>query len=301
MNDSATPSMTGYADTVRLSLATGREVQALVQADATSAGRAKCVFLHGNPGSLVDWQHILPRLSQAADTLAIDMPGFGRSSRSARGAEGLSLDRLAAHAIAAVDALAWQGPLVLVGHSHGAGVALTAAALYPERVAGLVLVGSLGAPIHNSYRLLSLPGAALVARSFGCMLQSEPLRPLARRILRATMRDIFSPEPVTPDQLEHEIVVLSERPEILVNMVHVALGRPSTRLLHAARSIRCPTLFLHGERDALVPPRCAKSLHDRILEGGGRSEFRLVPGAGHMAIHYQAADIANAILRTLVH
>jgi pimeloyl-ACP methyl ester carboxylesterase len=293
--------MTGYADTIRLSLATGCEVQALVRADATSVGRAKCVFLHGNPGSLVDWQQVAPRLSHAADTLAIDMPGFGRSSGAACGAEGLCLERLAEHAIAAADALSWREPLFLVGHSHGGGVALTAAALFPERVAGLVLVGSLGAPVHTSYRLLSLPGAALVTRVFGRMLQSKLFRPLARRILRATMRDIFSPEAVTAEELDREVVVLSERPEILASMVHVALGQPSTRLFHAASSIRCPTLFLHGERDALVPPRCAKSIHDRILEGGGRSEFQLLPGAGHMAVHYQAAEIASAILRTLDH
>jgi pimeloyl-ACP methyl ester carboxylesterase len=38
-----------------------------------------------------------------------------------------------------------------VGHSHGGGVAQAAAARYPERVAGLVLIGTLGAPVHGSF------------------------------------------------------------------------------------------------------------------------------------------------------
>jgi len=56
-----------------------------------------------------------------------------------------------------------------------------------------------------------------------------------------------------------------------------------------------PALFLHGEEDALVPPRFARSIHERIVSGGGRSTFRLVPGAGHMLVDFQAAEVAACI------
>jgi pimeloyl-ACP methyl ester carboxylesterase len=233
--------------------------------------------------------------------LAIDMPGFGRSLRPSHKPEGLNLDRLAEHAIAAADALAWHQPFFLIGHSHGGGVAQTAAARYPHRVAGLVLIDTLGAPAHRSYRLLSLPGATTIARLAGRMFRSTHLRPLLRKILRGVMRDIFFPEPVPTDRLDRELILLSERPEILVSMVHVALGRPSARLFDSAPNIRCPTLFLHGQQDALVPARCAESIHHRILNAGGQSEFQLLPGAGHMLIDYQATEIAQLILRTLSH
>jgi pimeloyl-ACP methyl ester carboxylesterase len=294
-------SMIQYADTIRLSLATGTEVQALVRLEANGTERAKCLLLHGNPGSLLDWQHIVPRLSHAVDILAIDMPGFGRSRRPSHNPECLNLDRLAEHAIAAADALSWHEPFFLIGHSHGGGVAQTAAARYPERVAGLVLIGTLGAPVHGNYRLLSLPGATTIARLVGRLFRSDRLRPLLRKIVGGVMRDFFSPEPVPTDRLDREIILLSQRPEILVSMVHVALGRPSARLFDSAPSIRCSTLFLHGRQDALVPARCAESIHHRILRAGGQSEFQLVPGAGHMLIDYQAPEIAQLILRTLTH
>src|SRR5262249_17516680 len=149
--------------TQRLKLRTGIEVQAFV---STSEGRArpKFLLLHGNPGSIADWKQLVPRLSSVADIAAIDMPGFGQSSRGDAAAEALGLEKMAAHAVAVADALSWREPFYLVGHSHGGGVAQVAAAKYPERIAGLVLIGTLGAPAHLSYRLLALPGAEVTAR-----------------------------------------------------------------------------------------------------------------------------------------
>src|SRR3954447_541489 len=167
-----------YADAVRLKLAAGNEVEALVRTWSDGSKRPKCLLLHGNPGSLLDWEQVVPRLAEAADIAVVDLPGFGKSPRGGPGAAFLSLDRLAEYAISAATALDWREPIFLVGHSHGAGVAQVVAARYPERVAGLALVSSLGAPAHDSYRLLSLPGAAAFARVVGRMFRSRLLRGL---------------------------------------------------------------------------------------------------------------------------
>jgi pimeloyl-ACP methyl ester carboxylesterase len=285
---------------VRLKLEAGNEVEAFVCVEPDRINRPKCLLLHGNPGLLLDWEQLIPLLSGVADLAAIDMPGFGKSPRPGPGPEHLSLDRLADHAISAANALGWREPIFLIGHSHGGGVAQAVAARYPERVAGLVLIGTLGAPAHDSYRLLSLPGAAAVARVAGWTFRSKFLRPLSRAILRGVMSNIFSPEPVPAPKLEHELNLFASRPEILVSMVHVTLGQPCAQLLRAAPDIKCPTLFLHGREDALVPGNCARSIHDRIVRAGGHSEFQLMPGAGHMLINFQAPDLASLIARSLV-
>lgn len=285
----------------RLRLDAATEVEALVRVETDGIDRPKCLLLHGNPGSLWDWEHVLPRLAGAADVAAIDMPGFGKSARAGPTPEFLGLDRLADSAMAAADALGWREPIFLVGHSHGGGVAQAAAARYPERVAGLGLIGTLGARTHPSYRLLSLPGATVFARLAGRMFRARRFRRLSRAILRRVMADIFSPEPVPAEKLERELALLSSCPEILVSMVHVTLGRPCAQLFASAPAIRCPTLFLHGSEDALVPVSSARLIHERIVSAGGRSQFQLVPGAGHMLIGYQAADVANIVLRKLLH
>jgi pimeloyl-ACP methyl ester carboxylesterase len=273
-------------------------VQALVRLGEGRA-RPRCLLLHGNPGSLLDWEHLAPLLFETADVAAIDIPGFGRSPRARSGPEGMGLEELAEHAMAVADALSWREPFFLLGHSHGGGIAQVAAARHPERIAGLVLMGTLGAPAHRSYRLLSLPGAETIARLAGAMIRSRVFRPISRGILRRVMRDICYPELVSTERLDHELNVLSLRPAILVSMVHVTLGHPCEQLLASASAIRCPTLIVHGADDALVPVDCARAIHDRITNASGRSHFEVVPNAGHLLIHYQASDLARMILRHL--
>jgi pimeloyl-ACP methyl ester carboxylesterase len=114
------------------------------------------------------------------------------------------------------------------------------------------------------------------------------------------MADVFSPEPVPGARLDHETATFVSRPEILVNMVHVTLGRPCARLFGAASAIQCPALFLHGGADAIVPARYARCIHERILAAGGASQFHLVPGAGHMLIDSRATELASLILPWIV-
>ncbi|MEO8905089.1 MAG: alpha/beta fold hydrolase, partial [Polyangiaceae bacterium] len=124
----------------------------------------KCLFLHGNPGSQRSWARLIPLLDGVAECAAIDLPGFGRNVRRDTRAESVALPALASAALGALDTLGWREPCFVIGHSHGAAVAQTLAVAHPERVAGIVLVASLGAPAHASYRLLNLPGTLSLAR-----------------------------------------------------------------------------------------------------------------------------------------
>jgi pimeloyl-ACP methyl ester carboxylesterase len=284
---------------MRLKLETGDEVEAFVRASANEPHRPKCLLLHGNPGSIADWDELAPRLIGAADLAAIDLPGFGNSRRIDPSPASVRLERLAEAVILAANALGWREPIFLIGHSHGGGVAQVAAARHPARVAGLVLIATLGAPAHASYRLLSLPGAAALAKVAARMFRVAALRPLNRAILRAVMSDIFRPEPVNAEKLERELSRLAAHPDILSTMVHVTLGRPSAQLLRSAHEIRCPTLFLHGREDALVPASSARAIHERIASAHGRSQFHLLSGAGHMLIDYQARELASLIIDSL--
>jgi len=286
--------MTEPAATVTLRLGTGVAVRAMLDARA-GADRPKVLLLHGNPGSLADWQALGQQLSTFADVAAIDLPGFGGSPRPDSSPADVRLERLAEHALALADVLEWDQPIHLVGHSHGAGVAQVAAARWPHRVAGLALLASLGTPAHGSYRLLALPGAALVARATGWLLRSPRRASVGRQILSRVLQDIYSPEPVPRDRIERELALLSHRPEILVSMVHAALGEPCELLARSASGIQCPTLFLHGAEDALVPWQHARRVHDLIIRAGGSSRWHLIEGAGHMLIDYQAAEVAAAV------
>ena len=287
-----------YDASIRLSVATGNEVQTFVRA-GPSSHRPKCLLLHGNPATMLDWEPILPLLPRAWDVAAIDLPGFGRSPRNSSDPESVCLDRLADCSIAVADALSWTEPFFVIGHSHGGGVAQVMAARSPERVAGIVLISTLSARKHGSYRFLELPFAEAVLRLAGYSLRSPALRPLGKSIMHRVMKGIWSPESVPGERFERELALFSSRSEVLVTMVHVAQGRPCEYLARSAPRIRCPVLLVHGERDALVPVDYARGVHELIVNAGGQSELRILPGAGHAVLDYQATEVAHCITQFL--
>ena len=147
---------------------------------------------------------------------------------------------------------------------------------------------------------MPLPGVPALARAAGKMFPNKGFRLLIRTILQSVMSMTFSPEAIPTGRLDRELALLLSRPEILVSMVHVTRGYPCAQLFDGAPDIRCPTLFLHGQEDAIVPARYARAIHERIVGAGGNSQFHLVRGAGHMLIDYQASELADVILRWLV-
>jgi pimeloyl-ACP methyl ester carboxylesterase len=274
-----------------LRLASGEEIEVFLHA---SGHAQKCLFIHGNPGSASDWAPVLSHLSNVADVAAFDLPGFGSSRADT---DDLSLNAMAARSLAVGDALGWKAPFFVVGHSHGGGVAQALAVRRPDRVFGLVLLATLGFPSHLGYRLLSLPGAQALMRGVGHLLQSNRWRKLARFVINRFLSDIFSPEPVPASRRARELDYFSNRPDVLVNMQRLTLGSPCRALLASASNIGCRVMFLHGQNDRIVPVACARTIHDRIQSAGGHSRFEVLPGAGHMLIEFQAAEIAASIAR----
>ena len=86
------------------------------------------MLLHGRPGSPADWQQVAARLPAQLHAVAADRPGYGRSPLPPGG--------FVANARAVLDDLDSRGitRAVLVGHSYGGGVALSAASLAPDRL-----------------------------------------------------------------------------------------------------------------------------------------------------------------------
>ena len=94
------------------------------------------VLLHGYGESLLSWQMVFDRLARDADVIAVDLPGFGLSSKPA---SGYTADSMATVVSAFLDRLDLRR-VVLVGHSLGGVVATAVAVQDPSRVLGLALV-----------------------------------------------------------------------------------------------------------------------------------------------------------------
>src|SRR5258708_30255159 len=111
--------------------------------------RYNLVLLHGQPGTGADWQHVIAMLPEHISAVALDRPGHG-SSRQAGG----GLDVNAAAVIEELDARGIDRA-VLVGHSYGGRVSLSAAAPPPDRAGAVGLARASGpASLHSREDLL---------------------------------------------------------------------------------------------------------------------------------------------------
>jgi pimeloyl-ACP methyl ester carboxylesterase len=242
---------------------------------------ARIVLLHGNPASMYDFARLAELLRDELEVVAIDLPGFGRSENVRLSRHESLLDTYARHVMAALDQLGWHEPFCLLGHSHGAGVAQAIAALFPERISRLVLIGSLGTPAHWGYRQLVAPGTLSALRVLAKTLKHTLPRWLRWRIIQAVMTPIFSPQPLAQRWIDEQLDVVENRPEILVTMALVAFGDPCAQLERNARKIVAPTLFMHGASDRLVPAVHARAIYE-IVARSVRAEYYELPQVGHM-------------------
>lgn len=228
-----------------------------------AAGKIPLVLIHGAGGSHLHWPVELRRLS-GHPVIVLDLPGHGRS-------QGPGRDEIADYATAVCELLSSMklDRVVMGGHSMGGAVAQWMALVQPERVAGLVLIGT-GARLRVAPALLNAitsdpQGAVstIVAWSFGPDA-SAGIRELGRVAL----------EDVDPAVLYGDLV---------------ACDRFDIR--HRLGEIKAPALVMGATVDRLMPVRFCEYLAENLPQ----ADLQVVEGAGHMLALERPAEVAEAV------
>ena len=141
------------------------------------------VLVHGGMGSAEDFIPVLDALAQDFRVTAIDRPGFGLSHASA---DDYTYPGNARQIKGAIDAIGLNRP-ILVGHSHGGGVALQIAEDFADLPAGLVLLAASwkpGTPPRTIDHLMATPllGEGLAA-SLGRMVAPRMIEGVLQRMI----------------------------------------------------------------------------------------------------------------------
>jgi len=246
------------------------------------------VLLHGL-GSMIDDFVLSGLCARAAEhyrVIAIDRPGYGRSTRP-RGRRWTPAAQ-AELVHAALRRLGVHRP-VLFGHSFGTSVALAYALRYP--VERLVLASGIYYPTVRLEAPLLVPSAIPIVGTF-LRYTVSPL--IGRLAWPAWLRLIFAPAPV-PRRFRPFPAWLALRPDTLR-----AIGEDAATLLPAVsamaadyKRLQIPVVIVAGAEDRYVSPRAHA---ERLQREIASSELLLVPGAGHM-VHYAAPQALMEALR----
>ena len=256
-----------------------------------SERRLHLTFLHGQPGAGSDWSALIDRLPDSWDVLAGDRPGYG-SNRAGPG----DFSANAQFVLRELDA-AEVAETVLVGHSYGGGVALTVAAMAPERVRALVLVSSVGPRCLNGWdTLLAAPVVGTVCSVCAWWLTPWVARARLARIVRRRGRALEPDEHVSWDvwgNARHSAgamwrTFLIEQRALVANL---------DTLVGVIPSVRAPTLVIADPKDAMVPVVTAQEFHKLLPV----SELQLINGGGHQLIRRNPFAVSQSIIGFLDH
>lgn len=265
----------------------GGELDGLTLHFETEGNGAPVLLLHGLGGFAAVWRHNVPSLGRHAMAIALDLPGFGRSSKP----PGPYPLAFFTRTIEAFRRTLGLDHLTLVGHSLGGAVAVAYALACPSRVERLALVGAVvpgfGYRVSWVYRLLAARG---VGELVGGLLWPG--------LLRAGLARCF--DRVEPDEIDFLVRAgypIRTSPEgraaflSTLRSMRADFAREGDRYRERLACLALPVLLIHGRQDRVVPPAHATTVAAHLPNAAAR----WLEGCGHFP-QIEHRDIVNGWL-----
>jgi len=203
-----------------------------VSTPAQTLPRPPIILVHGSPGEASEFGPLIPRLAAAGyRVIAVDLPGFGGSTRSV---PSYSILAHARYVLALLDALDIPRAHI-VGWSMGGGVVLHMADMAPEKIASVTMLAAIGSQETEGTRSYVFEHFKYAA-GFALFLDAPRLLPH------------FGLIPDRGESVAHSW--LRNFDDTDMRPLGGMLGR-----------LAPPLLILHGRRDFLVPDWAAVEHH----------------------------------------
>jgi 2-hydroxymuconate-semialdehyde hydrolase len=242
------------------------------------------LLIHGSgPGvtAWANWRLTIPALAGKMRVIAPDMAGFGYTESPITEYEP---EVWVTQLVDLLDAL--ELPSVsIVGNSFGGAIALRFAAMHPERVSGLVLMGPVGVPFSLT------PG---LDRVWGYQPSMENMRQLLDVF-------VFDRRLITEDliELRYRASVRADVQQRFENMFPLPRQTSVERLALDPESltrVTQRTLILHGRDDQVIPLEAS----ERLVKALSNAELVTIDNCGHWVQIEQAAIFNDALQRFLL-
>lgn len=236
------------------------------------------LLVHGYASNAQAWRGVIDHLAGRFRMAAIDLVGFGWSSRVPT--RPLTGDAYAERLADVLDALGWERAHV-AGASWGGGLAQRLAVARPERIDRLVLVATVD------------PSRSLRLGTAGLRLGIRFPR-LARIAVRRAQRVAAAAVGATPDELARGYVDPLQLAGTAAFLDRFVAEHATSSHLDLAQVV-APSLVIGPSEDRVVDPATTRSVADRIR--GAR--FERIAGASHSVASEEPDLVARLIAEFL--
>jgi pimeloyl-ACP methyl ester carboxylesterase len=251
------------------------------------------LLVHGQPGTGHNWEGLARLLAPDHRVIAPDRPGWGLDTSPAAG--------LADNARILVELLrnaGAKGPVTVVGHSLGGGIALEMALSNPDLVGSLVLIGSVGVGLALSRldRVLALPAVGGPVIRAGIVATRHSIvtaRHLSQTSLLASLAERAGRLPTVRALVWLDSQPINEQARRSFLVEQRALIDETPSLEQRLPSLALPVAVVHGSADRIVP-RAATHLLAELIPGAEHVTLR---GEGHLVPMERPELIAPLVRR----
>ncbi|XP_076010007.1 1-acylglycerol-3-phosphate O-acyltransferase ABHD5 isoform X2 [Genypterus blacodes] len=264
------------------------------------------VLLHGFGGGVGIWAHNLDELARLRPVIALDLLGFGQSSRPTFPTDPREAEDQFVEAIEQ-----WRGKLglekmILVGHNLGGYLAVSYSMKYPDRIKSLVLVEPWGVPeCHDTAEAdhpipVWIKALGAIIRPFNPLAGLRlvgPLGPTMVHILRPDFKRKFSSmfSDNTVSEYIYHLNVQTPSGESAFKNMTLPSGLAKRPMLPRLDQLQpaIPISIIYGSRSSID-----SNSGNTIKEMRPRShvEITTIRGAGHYVYADQPLDFNRSLL-----
>jgi len=272
-----------------------------LESPADDGTKPPLVLIHGFGASVGHWRKNIPVLSQYRRVYALDLLGFGKSSKPAPDTLGYTFETWGQQVADFITQVVGE-PAIVIGNSIGAVVAMQAAVLAPDSVTETVLINC-SLRLLQEKKQLTLPwyrreGARLLQRLLGVKSVAQFFFNQVRqpKTVRRILQQAYIDHSAVDDQLIEMLLAPAQDPaavDVFMAFVRYSQGPTPEDLLSV---LPCRTQVIWGEEDPWEP----LSLGYELATFPCVKSFITVPKAGHCP-QDENPDAVNQILIQQLH
>lgn len=248
------------------------------------------LFIHGLGSYLKAWQRNIPELTKHFRCIALDLPGYGKSSKAIHNGEVNFYVKVLKEF---VDKLGLKN-LTLVGHSMGGQISLSFAIKYPYQLNKLILAAPAGFETFTDEEI----------ELFRKIVNPDIIFRTSNEQIRFNYKINFYNMPPEAEEMISDRILIKEDPEFYNHCTVVSnslFGLLRAPVFNQLDKLNISTLILFGLEDLLIPN---KSVHDATTKeiatlGASKiknSNLILLDKCGHFIQFEKPDEFNNALI-----